>query len=310
MNTSPNSSRNNPPETDAGRIKEAKKNNFQAISSGILAIVIWLSLLTIGLQVNSSYYRAAISYGYWDWRDWLASIVSFTLSNVALLAFFAGFLGGICSKIIVTEGFMLTRDKLIAKKVAYVLYENPFISAFRGIFLFLAILSLQYISSFSDLSGINKDATEKQPIQAREAKHKYVELLDSLKDSVSRKKVIDVWEKEDNDIRLSDADSNYSLVKKIFLYKDSIDSKSTSPERKDTLQEKIRTLRRSITVPPISDIPGMSSSSYFRFAMIVSLLAFICGYDPRLFSNFLSKLPFINEKDNENNKPTRKKENG
>jgi hypothetical protein len=275
---------------------------YFAISSGIIVFCLWIILFTIGLVINSTYYRAAVSYGYADLIDWVWAIISFTLSNVILLAFLAGFLGGTCSKIISTEGFTLSKEILVARGVGYVLYENPFISAFRGIFLFLAVLALQYVSSFSDLSSISTSAPSKQTNEYSSDNQVYIALLESVNDSISREKIKTAWQNEKKkDIQLSDQQDS---INQVFQYKESIKrlglvNSKEKQEREFIWEEKIRSLRESIKVPPLSDIPGLSSSSYFKFAIIISLLAFICGYDPRLFSTFLANLPFINKKDTE-----------
>jgi hypothetical protein len=307
------------------QIGSPTQKKYFAISSGIIVFCFWIILFTIGLVINSTNYRAAVSYGYADFVDWVLAIISFTLSNVILLAFLAGFLGGTCSKIISTEGFTLSQETLVERGVDYVLYENPFISAFRGIFLFLAILALQYVSSFSDLGSISASAVSKQTSEYTSDNQVYTALLENVSDSICREKIIAVWKNEKKkDIQLSDQDS---LINQVFLYKDSIkEYKDSIKDYKDSIkqnkgsikrlgpvnlkekqeqeqefirEEKIRSLREAVKVPPLSDIPGMSSSSYFKFAIIISLLAFICGYDPRLFSTFLSNLPFINKKSTE-----------
>lgn len=268
--------------------KGSALREYANISAGILIILAWLWLFATGLHINSSYYRAAISYGYANWKDWLMTIFSFTLTNVVLLAFLAGFLGGVCSKIIVTHGFTLSEEQLIQEKKDYVLFENPFISAFRGIFIFLAVLSFQYISSFSDLSSIGKQDSVNQT-KERNFDKVYYTLLDSLDDSNSKQKIKSVWEQQAPKSRES---NNDSLASEILRYQDSIEQFSKDAN-KNMWESKIRSMRTLINLPVLVDIPGMSASGYFRFAIIISLLSFICGYDPRLFTSFLTKIPFL-----------------
>ena len=110
-------------------IKNSKKKSGLFVASGTIVTLFWIFLLLTGMLVNSSYYRAAISFDYAGLDDWLWALFSFTLSNVAILAFLAGFLGGIISKMKSTEGFTVSEEELKEKGKNKYLYENPFISA-------------------------------------------------------------------------------------------------------------------------------------------------------------------------------------
>jgi hypothetical protein len=59
-------------------------------------------------------------------------------------------------------------------------------------------------------------------------------------------------------------------------------------------------LRRSLKPPSNVDFSGIgiSSFSYFKFAVIFSFLAFIFGYDHTRFTSFLGKLPFFGNNKN------------
>jgi hypothetical protein len=279
-------------------MKHPAVKEYTNISAGILVVLAWLALLATGLHINSSNYRAAISYGYGNWKDWLMTIASFTLTNVVLLAFLAGFLGGTCSKIIATHAFTLSEKELAKNNTDYVLFENPFISAFRGVFIFLGILSFQYISSFNDLSSINKKDSESQT-KERNFDKVYYTLLDSMSDPNSKQKIKSIWEQQAHNFKES---NNDSMVSEILLYQDSIaqfskDEKNVT--KKNMWESQIRSLRTLVNVPVLVDIPGMSASGYFRFAIIISLLAFICGYDPRLFTSFLKKIPLLTKSEME-----------
>src|SRR5215475_1514303 len=80
-----------------------------------------------------------------------------------------------------------------------------------GSFIFLAVLSFQYISSFSDLSSINKNESEAQ-------NKIYNTLLDSVKNSNDKQEMKKVWEQQaSNSKEFTD-----SLVFEIHHYQDSI----------------------------------------------------------------------------------------
>jgi hypothetical protein len=264
--------------------------NFYIIG-GITVTLIWLALFVAGLHINSSYYRTAIMYGFADWQDWLMAISTFTLSNVALLSFYSGLLGGIISKVSATEGFRRTYDELKADKtISAATYENPFISAFRGVFIFLGILSVQYLSSFSDLNAISAAPTvpEKQVMAIDQSR--YAELFEKVKDSSTRQEIINIWKQAPADKAIAnDSDSLSVLVKKL---KDSLVSiNEMNTPRSRNLEAQIHAARLKIKAPPNSELAFMSSSSYFKFAVIVSLLSFVCGYDPSRFTSLLNQIP-------------------
>jgi hypothetical protein len=58
-----------------------------------------------------------------------------------------------------------------------------------------------------------------------------------------------------------------------------------------SLNAQITTLRYQIKAPPNTELALMSSASYFKFAVIVSLLSFVCGYDPSRFTSLLNQIP-------------------
>jgi hypothetical protein len=332
------------------------------IIGGILILLLWIVLFVSGLLINSSYYRAALNYGYAEWWDWIMTILTFTLSNVPLLAFLAGTLGGICSLVIVTEGFTISVEQLkrqslkretakevveatensvvngvevVTKKVKEIetenenkrfvnpaLYENPFLSGFRGVFVFVGILTLQYVSSFTDLTSIEKKAEEEiakksQPLFVIEgdslfladtALHsKYSKLPKLLKEAEPNPDTL-VSQVFDYRYRISELKRKNkrgrgtTMPSNVYINKSSYakiygdengpngDLVTLDPDSKIAkYKEEIKRLRRKITPPSIAEIPGMTSFSYFKFAVIVSFMAFIFGYDPRRFTDFISK---------------------
>lgn len=260
---------------------------------GFIVLLIWILLFVVGLFVDSSYYRIAINYGFYDFKDIVMATLSFTVTNVALLAFLAALLGDICSLIIYSEGFTLTKKELKDKGVSNILYENPFLSAFRGVFLFLAILSIQYVSSFSDMSLLgSKEAENKQMESVKENKF-YTEIIKTIKDTAVISTIQKIIIKEQQTEKKNDNDF---LIENVIKYKDSlvILKKQNNVDLKIELyNNKIKTAIRKMTREKKDDLPGISTASYFKFAVIVSLLSFLCGYDPNKFNNFLSNVPFI-----------------
>jgi len=296
---------------------------------GVMASITWLTLLVAGLLVDSSYYRAAINYGFAKTNDWIATILTFTISNVAILAFFAGMLGGVTSKLRATEGFTLSKGELEDKKVSKIEIENPFISAFRGMFVFVGILFMQYISSYSDLGNINKNNEQTETSTETNRNQLYLKLTEQIKDLAVLEDIKRVLKSEEPSINKKDS----SFVSQIFLLKDSLQSlktlkqqnlskkDNTKPDVKNeeielfdnkirSLDNKIHSLRRSLKVPSNVDFSGIgiTSFSYFKFAIIVSFLAFIFGYEPYRFTEFLGRIfKNGNRNGNENNSENKRK---
>lgn len=282
-------------------MKRAKTYEYIYMSGGIVVLALWLLVFNVGLLVNSSFYRVAINYGFADWQDWFWTVLSFTISNVTILAFLSGLLGGIVSKTISTESFTLSKEALKVKSRSSALFENPFISGFRGVFVFLAILSFQYLSSFTDLSSLKVNEPVKEAKEETRDSEIYFAIVNAVDDSASKVKINAVLENEKMKVK-KEEDSD-SLVRTCILIKDSINyiehkSKLSETDRitKQHLEQQLLKLRSKIKIPPVADIPGLTSVSYFRFAVLMSFLSFIFGYDPSLFKSFLSKLPIARDK--------------
>jgi len=303
-------------ETEAPKIEETKINYTKAkqkeivyILIGFAVLLIWITLFIVGMFVDSSYYRIAISYGFFDWKDIALTIFSFTVSNVVFLAFLAALLGGICSLIIYTEGFTLTKNQLKERNISNILYENPFISAFRGVFLFFAILSIQYVSSFSDMSLLGNDAGSDQKKEEVRDNRIYSEIIKSIHDSTLISRVQEIINKEQVEVTKNSTDF---LTESIIRYKDTLlqleESKLKDVSiKRELIENKIKATLKKMKVDKKDELPGISTASYFKFAIIVSLLSFLCGYDPNKFNSFLSSVPFIKgQNNNENNTPPNK----
>lgn len=277
--------------------KEHKKKEriYLYIISGVFVLAIWIFIFIIGLSVNSNFYRVAIVYNFYDWQDWVWTILSFTFSNVIILAFLSGLLGGITSKSIIIERLKLDNEKQNEIDKNSALNENPIISGFRGVFVFLAILSFQFLSSFTDLSEL-KNVNQTTHVKEKEHDNQLkVKILKAVNDSATKNSLIKIMK---NDERSENEKDNLdSLIMMCLILKDSIANfhkDEESLEKKQLLQAKLNMIRRNIPLPLLSEVPGLSSVSYFHFAVLVSFLSFIFGYDPSLFKSFLSKIPIVN----------------
>lgn len=268
---------------------------FRFTTSGIVVSVLWLFLLVAGLLVDSSYYRAAISYNFASVNDWFMSIIAFTFSNVVLLAFMSGLLGGITSKLHYTKGFKITINEF--KNTNSFQVENPFISAFRGIFVFIAILFMQYVSSFNDMGALNKLPEQEQKNMEIKFEKIYSRLAGIGQDTATLKEVRSEIDNQLAEGKIAEPDS--AVIDSIFSFKEDLrvlkhinNKTDAQKEQKTLLERKIWSLRREIKVPSNSDFSGigLSSFSYFKFAVIVSFLSFMSGYDPSLFRVLTDKI--------------------
>ena len=272
------------------------RKNFLYIFCGVAVLIGWLILFVAGLLVDSSYYRAAINYNFAEFSDWIVVIFTFTVSNVVIIAFLSGILGGITSKVRATKGFTLPE-----KEIPAILVENPIISGFRGIFIFVAILFMQYIGSFSDLSVISKDSEQAQAATEISSSALYYDLASLMSDPDTLKKAEKIW--KTYTIKTDRDEMDSTNVARIFALKDSISNLTGNQKEKTILLKKqkwyneIGSLRRSLKVPANADFSsvGVSSFSYFKFAIIVTFLAFIFGYDPSRFTAFMERLPFFRD---------------
>jgi hypothetical protein len=276
-------------------INKAKRKERLFVLFGFLVLLTWILLFVVGMFVDSAYYRIAITYGFFSWKDIALTILSFTVSNVALLAFLAALLGGICSLIIYSEGFTLTKAQLRKNNVSNILFENPFISAFRGVFLFFAVLSIQYVSSFSDIGLLGNNEEEETIKESIKDNKIYTEILKSINDTVVISKIQHIIDKQQQEEKKNE---NTVLINQIITYKDSIliieENLNAQSRIKVALYEnKIKGTLKKMKLEKKDQLPGISTASYFKFAIIVSLLAFLCGYDPNKFNTFLANVPFI-----------------
>lgn len=266
------------------------------ILGGGIVFFSWLALFIAGLLVDSSYYRVAINYGFAEPIDWIYVILTFTISNVALIAFLAGLLGGIISKLRATEGFTISEKELKDDLTNSIMIENPFISAVRGTFVFIAILFMQYISSYTDLSSINKNNEQQVTNSELNYQELYLKLSERIDDSAVLKDIKGVLSNQEYLQKTKEFDT--ATVNQIFILKDKLKNlekthrknpESTEPQ---ALETKIKAMRRSLKAPANVDFSGVgiTSFSYFKFAVIVSFLAFIFGYDTRRFAEFIGRI--------------------
>jgi hypothetical protein len=112
---------------------------------GILGMLGWIAVFGVGMLVNSKVYRDELA-THFDLAILAKAIISFTPTNVAVLAVLAGFLGGCASLLMYSDYSASNGAKLNGKaqidleRLAY-LQENPISSALRGFVVYLTFLA-------------------------------------------------------------------------------------------------------------------------------------------------------------------------
>jgi len=115
------------------------------IVCGTAGMLGWLTVFGVGMLVNSKPYRDQLS-GNFDWKILVKAIITFTPTNVAILAILAGFLGGCASLLMYGDYDPTTAANQNGKapidegRLAY-LRENPIGSALRGFVVYLTFLA-------------------------------------------------------------------------------------------------------------------------------------------------------------------------
>lgn len=138
---------------------EKKTKLSQIILMGIIGMLGWIGMFSLGLLINSKLYRDSIM-AHFNLNDFLVSILTYTPTNVAILSVIAAFSGGCASRIVV-DGLRKESVRDIQNtekdKIDSHLYmtENPFSSMLRGLVVYFAFLAGVFIAApnpFADTS--------------------------------------------------------------------------------------------------------------------------------------------------------------
>ena len=259
---------------------------------GIVASISWIVLFASGMTINSSSFRAAIAYDYYDWHDVLATLLCFTPTNVAILAALAGLGGGICSNLVahnyaknVIEPPKKTIDEppvvlaeatpALTAEERRLLYltERPIVSMFRGFMVYLIFVASFYITSLNDMSSSKNEDIEVLPSDTTRLR------IDKEKEALNYQNM-----------------SQLRFIKRAIYKAEEADSAALVETLKAQRDELRFELNRNVDLPVDADLPGLTIGSYFKFAIIVSLLAYLVGFDPTRLEGLINSVPVFGTK--------------
>lgn len=140
---------------------EVVKSRQFIIVCGVLGMLGWLYLFGVGMLIDSKPFREALTKTI-DWYVLFGAILTFTPTNVALLAIVAGFLGGCASLLMYSDyepaGLAKQNGKrsIDLERLAY-LQENPISSALRGFIVYLTFLAGTVFSATGAFAATTQD---------------------------------------------------------------------------------------------------------------------------------------------------------
>jgi hypothetical protein len=121
----------------------------------------WLGVFGVGMLVNSKPFREQLARNF-NWEILVKAIITFTPTNVAVLAILAGFLGGCASLLMYSDYDPSSIAKqngnapLDEERLAY-LRENPISSALRGFVVYLTFLAGTVFGANSAFADTSQD---------------------------------------------------------------------------------------------------------------------------------------------------------
>lgn len=140
---------------------QAMKPRQLVFICGIAGMLGWISVFGVGMLVNSKIYRDQLATNF-DLAILAKAIISFTPTNVALLAILAGFLGG-CASLLMYSDYNTSngakqngKAPIDLERLAY-LQENPISSALRGFVVYLTFLAGTVFSASGAFATTTQD---------------------------------------------------------------------------------------------------------------------------------------------------------
>lgn len=205
----------------------------------VLSFVVWFILLTVGITVNSAYYLDALEAEGGNLADFVMVMISYTPTNVALMAVWAGLSGGLTSNLAAKNYFRhVDQEKLDPGSPDFQRFiymtESPIVSALRGFMVYMIFIV-----------GANLSLT-----------------------------------------------SNNDSVTNIF----NMSRKAQKVEQRAEQQEKEKPVAPAANAEKAdtkNDAESEAPPLYYRFALTVSLLAFLVGFDPSRLGGWINSVPIV-----------------
>jgi len=121
------------------------------VALGIISIIGWITMFSLGLLINSQVYRTGVLRQF-NWVDFMMSILTYTPTNIAMLSVIAAFAGGCASRMLIASVAKKTKldiHDLESEKTDSQLYmaENPFGSMLRGLVVYFGYLAGVFIAN-------------------------------------------------------------------------------------------------------------------------------------------------------------------
>ncbi len=121
------------------------------VTLGLISILGWITMFSLGLLINSQVYRAGVLRQF-NWVDFMMSMLTYTPTNIAMLSVIAAFAGGCASRMLiagVARKTKLTIHDQETEKTDSQLYmaENPFGSMLRGLVVYFGYLAGVFIAN-------------------------------------------------------------------------------------------------------------------------------------------------------------------
>lgn len=227
-----------------------KKSRFAYINIlAVLSFAAWFMLLTVGITINSTEYLDALGEEGVNPYAFIMVMVSYTPTNVALMAVLAGLSGGLTSKLAAKNYFHhVDVEKLDPTSPDFQRFiymtENPIVSALRGFMVYMIFIVGANLSITSNNDSVTNIF------------------------NISRK-VKEVEQRAEQQAKEKPA------------------APAASAEKAD----------------PKNNTESEAPPLYYRFALTVSLLAFLVGFDPSRLGGWINSVPIVGSQPGGSGKP-------
>ena len=132
-------------------ITHSRNDFLLMIACGLIGMLCWITMFSLGLLINSKPYRDSILINF-ELKNFLMSVLTFTPTNVAMLCIIAAFSGGCASRLVVAgvakrSGLDMENPGGIKSDSHLYMMENPFSSMLRGLVVYFAFLAGVFVAT-------------------------------------------------------------------------------------------------------------------------------------------------------------------